>query len=153
ALAGAVLGITGGFRPTTVAFLLPIWLLGMARLVGRSDSGIEPRRHEEHEEGAKDDEKIRSSLRARWRAVGVSAGLLLLFTVGWLVPTAAAAGGFGHYIRLTREMDSTLHVSAVWEVADPRAALRLAGYSHRRCFECMLGLAWLLLPFAVATTC
>jgi hypothetical protein len=156
ALAGLSLGATGGFRPTTIVFLLPIWLLGVGRLrrfrgsAMRSTAGSREQQSERN--GGASDGAERARWPDAWRAAAISAGLVAILTLGWLIPTAAASGGPGTYLRLTREMDSTLHVSAVWEVADPRAALRFAGFSHRRCFESMLGLAWLLLPFAIAAT-
>src|SRR5205814_4924727 len=138
ALAGLSLGATGGFRPTSIAFLLPIWLLGIGRLAlstGSRRNPSAPRAARSAALPSEGDNGGRMSAEAapsdRWRAAAVSAGLAVALTLAWLIPTTAASGGVGTYLRLTREMNSTLHVSAVWEVADPRAALRFAGYSHR----------------------
>jgi 4-amino-4-deoxy-L-arabinose transferase-like glycosyltransferase len=124
AIAGACLGAAGGFRPTSVVFLLPVWVLGLARLA-------------------------RGGPRGHPGAAALSAAIAGLLTLGWLLPTAVAAGGLRDYLRLSREMNHVLQSTAVWAVPSPWLALKYAGTTHRRCLESTLGGVWLALPFAL----
>ncbi|MBI3909444.1 MAG: glycosyltransferase family 39 protein [Armatimonadetes bacterium] len=78
-------GLAGGFRPTALPFLFPIWALGIATLA---------RRHP-----------------ARAAA---SLGLLAALTVGWLIPCLASAGGLRSYLALNASMSHLLGDTAVW---------------------------------------
>jgi hypothetical protein len=115
-LAGASFGLAGGFRPTSLLFLAPIWGLGVGRLALR-----------------------------RPGAALLAFATAALLTVAWMAPSAAGAGGPAAYARLNRTMDHLLGQTAIWLVPDPWATLRYAGTTHRRCLESMLGVGWLLI--------
>lgn len=102
---GLAYGLAIGFRPTVLPFLLPIWLVGMRRLVGH--------------------EPVRAA---------VSIAALLLLTLGWFVPTVISAGGLTSYLELNAAMTHMFRTSAVWAHGwDPAwiaYALRRAGTTH-----------------------
>ncbi len=125
-LAGATLGLVGGFRPTDVAFLVPayLWALWAGSGVG------EPK-----------------GLAARLRVPVASLAVAGLVTLGWLVPNIANTGGVAAYVESLRGQEHLLSRSSALVSGWP--ALYEAWITHRRCLESAFGAGWVLLPFAI----
>ncbi|HEU4752806.1 MAG TPA: hypothetical protein VFU47_06830, partial [Armatimonadota bacterium] len=124
-LAGAALGITGGFRPTDAVFLAPAYL--WALYCGARGAG------------------------KRGLALPVAAGSLLaaaVTTLGWLLPTLASAHGIGPYLEALQGQEHVMVRSSVFTSGWP--ALRDALFTHLRTLESALGLLWVpVLPALV----
>jgi hypothetical protein len=114
-LAGAALGVLGGFRPTDVVFLAPgyLWALGCA---------------------------WRTGVRGRGLLTGPAVAALL--TVGWLTPNLLSTGGWEGYLNTLRGQEHLLARSSALAVGWP--ALWEAEITHQRSLECLLGAGWLL---------
>lgn len=119
-LAGGVLGVLGGFRPTDVVFLAPayLWSLGCAFCGCR----------------------VRGNTYAA-SLVGKSVGLSLVLTLGWLIPNCVNTGGLHGYLESLRGQEHLLARSSVFLASWP--ALWDAWFTHRRALESTLGAAWL----------
>lgn len=114
-LAGAALGVLGGFRPTDVVFLAPayLWALGCAWRTGVGGR----------------------SLVASLAAAGVLA-------LGWLIPNLVNTGGWEGYLNTLRGQEHLLSRSSFLAAGWP--ALLEAQITHQRSLECLLGAGWLL---------
>lgn len=118
-LAGGVLAILGGFRPTDQIFLAPayLWTLHHAwwsrRAAGENETP----------------------------AVAGSVLSMLVLTIAWLVPNVVSCGGVAGYIQSIRGQEHLIKDSSVFLAGWP--AWQEVLLTHRRCFQSTLGLAWL----------
>lgn len=126
-LAGATLGVLGGFRPTDVVFLTPAYAWALWIGSGQGQTGTP---------GA----RLRVAL-----ASMAAAGLL---TLGWLVPNIVNTGGVSQYVGSLRGQEHLLSRSSALVSGWP--ALYEAWITHRRSLESALGAGWLLLFIAGA---
>jgi hypothetical protein len=120
-LAGAALGLLGGFRPTDVAFLGPAFLASLARGVRLSRGGC--------------------------KAAAAGAAVAAILTLGWLVPNAVSAGGLTQYVDNVRAQAHLLENTSILSAGWP--AVSEALYTHRRSLESAVGAAWVLVAAAL----
>lgn len=106
ALAAALLlGIAGGVRQTTLALMLPLWLVALWR--------------------------------ATWRVRFLSAAMLLVVILAWLVPTIALAGGLDIYLATSRDVSG--RVLEMFDEGDSGGVLAAAGRVGLYLFYGLLG--------------
>ncbi|MCC2671792.1 MAG: hypothetical protein K0Q72_4263, partial [Armatimonadetes bacterium] len=113
-LAGACLGLLGGFRPTDVVFLTPafLWTLGCVWRRERNP-----------------------------RLVLGAAGLAVGLTLGWLAPTLANTGGLDGYLQSLRDQGHLLSRTSTFLGGWP--AFLDARFTAARSLWSLLGAAWL----------
>ena len=114
-IAGAALGVLGGFRPTDVVFLAPAYL---GALLCARRNGV-PRAKQL-----------------------LGSAIVVALTAGWLVPNLLNTGGLAGYLNTLRSQEHLLSRSSVLLAGWP--ALQDAAFTHQRSLESLLGAGWLL---------